>query len=224
MPLTPEKSEFVRFLLEAGVLRFGRFVGKSGRRMPYFIDAGRYRSGRQLDELGERYARLLVESLGRGFDVLFGPAYKGIPLVVATAMRLARRGVDVGYCFNRKEAKDHGEGGNLVGHRLKDGDRVVIIEDVTTAGTSIHETVPLLRAAADVELVALTVSVDRQERGRGSESALVELERAYGLRTLPLITVEEILEHLREHPLPDQPRIEGELEAAILEYRARYGA
>src|SRR3954462_1972747 len=167
-----DTASFVRFLLESEVLRFGNFTAKSGRQTPYFFDAGRFGRGSQLERLGEFYAQRLLEALPGGFDVLFGPAYKGIPLCVATSMALARRGRDVGFCFNRKEAKDHGEGGVLVGHRLKDGDRVVIIEDVTTAGTSIRETVPLLKAAAKIELTALVVSVDRMERGTGHRSAL----------------------------------------------------
>jgi orotate phosphoribosyltransferase len=224
MSLDQREIELIHFLVGAGVLRFGDFTGKSGRRMPYFLDAGRYRSGHHLEELGRRYADRLEQALGDGFDVLFGPAYKGIPLVVATAMHLARRGRDVGYCFNRKEAKDHGEGGVLVGHRLRDGDRVVIVEDVTTAGTSIHETVPLLRAAADVRLVSLIVSVDRQERGSGTASALSELAETYAMQTLSLLTIDQIVGYLRQHPVDGRQLIDAKIDAAIDAYRQRYGA
>src|SRR5215510_4663092 len=197
-----ETASFVRFLIDSGVLRFGNFTAKSGRQTPYFLDAGRFGRGSQLERLGEFYAQRLREALPGGFDVLFGPAYKGIPLCVATATALARRGRDVGFCFNRKEAKDHGEGGVLVGHRLKDGDRVVIIEDVTTAGTSIRETVPILRAAANVKLVGLIVAVDRQERGQGQLSALKELAQEYGLRPLSIANIDQIVEQLRAPGAP----------------------
>jgi len=217
-----DTSSFVRFLLDSGVLRFGNFTAKSGRQTPYFFDAGRFGRGSQLEQLGEFYAQRLLDALPGGFDVLFGPAYKGIPLAVATSMALARRGHDVGFCFNRKEAKDHGEGGVLVGHRLADGDRVVIIEDVTTAGTSIRETVPILRAAARVELVGLIVAVDRQERGQGSESALQEIAREYGLRALSIASIDQILEQLRAPGAP-ATLLTPELEARIREYRRTFG-
>ena len=217
-----DTAAFVRFLLESEVLRFGRFTTKSGRQTPYFFDAGRFGRGLQMERLGDFYAERLLAALPGGFDVLFGPAYKGIPLAVATATALARRGRDVGYCFNRKEAKDHGEGGVLVGQRLKDGDRVVIIEDVTTAGTSIRETVPVLRAAAKIELVALIVAVDRKERGQGTESAFSELAREYGLRAFSIADIDQIVEALRQ---PGAPAIlTAELEASLREYRQKYGA
>ncbi len=219
-----DSAEFIRFMLDSGVLRFGSFTTKSGRQTPYFLDTGRYGRGSQADRLGEFYAERLLATLGDGFDVLFGPAYKGIPLAVATAMALSRRGKDVGFCFNRKEAKGHGEGGVLVGHPLADGDRVVIVEDVTTAGTSVRETVPLLRAAANVQLVALIVSVDRQERGQGSRSALVELATEYKLRALSLVTIDEIVDHLRRHEVGGKKLITPELDVAIRAYRDKYGA
>ena len=218
-----DSAEFIRFMLDSGVLRFGSFTTKSGRQTPYFLDAGRYGRGSQADRLGEFYAERLLATLGDGFDVLFGPAYKGIPLAVATAMALSRRGKDVGFCFNRKEAKDHGEGGVLVGHPLADGDRVVIVEDVTTAGTSVRETVPLLRAAAKVELVALIVSVDRQERGQGEGSALTELGEEYAMKALSIVSIDEIVEHLRQHDVAGKRLITPELDVAIREYRKKYG-
>jgi orotate phosphoribosyltransferase len=215
--------DFIRFMLDSGVLRFGSFTAKSGRQTPYFLDAGKYGRGSQADRLGGFYADRLLAELDSEFDVLFGPAYKGIPLVVATAMALSRRGKDVGFCFNRKEAKDHGEGGIFVGQQPKDGDRVVIVEDVTTAGTSIRETVPLLRSAARIELVALIVAVDRQERGQTQKSALAELGEEYGMKTLSIVTIDEVVAHLRAHPPAGRPLITPELDQAIREYRAKYG-
>ena len=216
--------DFIRFMLDCGVLKLGSFTAKSGRQTPYFLDAGRYGRGGQLARLGAFYAERLLATLGDDFDVLFGPAYKGIPLVVATAMALAERGRDVGFCFNRKEAKDHGEGGVLVGHRLADGDRVVIVEDVTTAGTSIRETVPLLRAAARVELKALIVSVDRQERGQGERSALVEVGAEFGFATLSIVNIDQIVDYLRQNDVDGRKLITPELDAAIRAYRLQYGA
>jgi orotate phosphoribosyltransferase len=217
-------ADFIRFMLDSGVLKLGSFKTKSGRMSPYFLDAGRYGRGAQLARLGSFYADRLLETLGDGFDVLFGPAYKGIPLVVATSMALAERGRDVGFCFNRKEAKDHGEGGVLVGQPLRDGDRVVIVEDVTTAGTSIRETVPILRAAAKIELRALIVSVDRQERGQSEQSALAEVGAEFGMTTLSIVNIEQIVGHLRHNDVNGQRLITPELDAAIAEYRRTYGA
>jgi len=222
--VSQQTADFILFMLESGVLKFGDFKTKSGRQSPYFLDAGRYGSGTEIDRLGGFYAEHLLGRLEAPFDVLFGPAYKGIPLCVATAMQLARRGKDVGFCFNRKEAKDHGEGGILVGHALKDGDRVVIVEDVTTAGTSIRETVPLLRAAAKVEIVALIVSVDRQERGHGGVSALSELRAEYGFETLSIVNIDEIVSYLRSQPVDGRQLITPELDLAITAYRKQYGA
>jgi orotate phosphoribosyltransferase len=217
-------TEFIRFMLDADVLKLGSFKAKSGRQTPYFLDAGRYGRGAQLARLGAFYADRLLATLGNRFDVLFGPAYKGIPLVVATSMALAERGHDVGFCFNRKEAKDHGEGGVLVGKRLSDGDRVVIVEDVTTAGTSIRETVPLLRAAAKVELTGLIVAVDRQERGQTERSALAELGAEYGFATLSIVTIDQLVLYLRHNDVNGRRLITPELDAAIQSYRQAYGA
>jgi orotate phosphoribosyltransferase len=219
------QREFVEFMVAADVLSFGDFTTKSGRPTPYFVDAGRYRTGRQVARLGRYYARAVVDAFGDGVDVLFGPAYKGIPLAVTTAIALAEdHGRDVAFCFDRKEAKDHGEGGVLVGHPLRDGDRVVIVEDVTTAGTSIRETVPVLRAAADVELVGLVVSVDRRERGtRGGVSALEEVGEEFGLATTAIVTIDDVVAHLRDHEV-DGRRVLGEDDLArIAAYRATYG-
>ncbi len=189
------KRDFIDFMIDCEVLTFGDFVTKSGRPTPYFVQTGKYRTGGQIRRLGEFYADAIQSNFGADFDVLFGPAYKGIPLAVETAGALAARGQDVGFMFNRKEAKDHGEGGVLVGHPLADGDRVLIIEDVTTAGTSIRETVPILQAAADTSLAGLIVSVDRMERGTGDKAALVQVSEDFAMPTCAIVTVQEIIEH-----------------------------
>jgi orotate phosphoribosyltransferase len=192
------QREFLDFCVRAEVLLFGDFTTKSGRKTPYFVNTGRFRTGAQLARLGQWYARAILERFGTEFDVLFGPAYKGIPLAVAAGVALARdHGKDAGVVFNRKEAKDHGEGGMLVGHEPRAGDRVVIVEDVTTAGTSIRETLPLLKAAADVVPLGLVVAVDRGERGpSGAGTALAEVGREFGLTTTAIVTVHDVIEHL----------------------------
>lgn len=189
------KQQFIDFMVDVGVLTFGDFTTKSGRKTPYFVNTGLYRTGSQLSQLGRFYADA-VESSGIECDVLFGPAYKGIPLVVATAMELHNRGRDVSFCFNRKEAKDHGEGGSLVGHKLQDGERVLIIEDVTTAGTSIRETVPILKGTANISLAGLVVSVDRREKGTGELSALAEIAKEFDMPTHSIVNVYEVMEHV----------------------------
>lgn len=218
------KEEFIEFMVRANVLTFGEFTTKSGRKTPYFINTGRYGTGSQLAELASFYAAAIEQSLGWNFDVLFGPAYKGIVLAVATAIECNRRGHDVAFCFNRKEAKDHGEGGVLVGAPLVDGTRVLIIEDVTTAGTSIRETVPLLQARADMKLSGLVVSVDRQERGAGARSALDELEASFGFKTFAIVTIDEILQYLRGRAIDGEIVLTEERYREALAYRERYGA
>lgn len=223
--VSPAQAAFIDFMCESGVLTFGDFTTKSGRKTPYFVNTGLYSTGAQMATLGDAYAEAALERFGGGFDVLFGPAYKGIPLVVATAAALHRReGRDVPLVFNRKEAKDHGEGGVLVGHRLQDGDRVLILEDVTTAGTSIRETVPLLCAAAKVEIAGLLVSVDRMERGpSGDGSALSELSVEFSMPTAALVDLDAIVGHLA--PGGGSPHALGadQIEA-IGRYREQYGA
>jgi orotate phosphoribosyltransferase len=219
------KTDLIEFMVRCDVLRFGDFTAKSGRKTPYFFDAGRFGTGAQISTLARFYARAIVEQLGIDHDVLFGPAYKGIPLVVATAMTLhERHGRDVPFCFNRKEAKDHGEGGVLVGHRLRDGDRVLIIEDVTTAGTSVRETVPILQRAARAQVVGLLVAVDRMERGTGAQSGLQELADAYGLRTCALVTIDDIMTHLLNRPIDGRVVLDDAVHARLLAYREEYGA
>jgi orotate phosphoribosyltransferase len=196
--VTTADPAFVDLLVRADVLSFGDFVTKSGRPTPYFANFGNVRTGAHIAELGRFYADRITEVFGDGVDVVFGPAYKGIPLAVATASALASvHGRDVGFAFDRKEAKDHGEGGSLVGHRLRDGDRVVIVEDVTTAGTSVRETVPKLRAAADVDVIGLVIGLDRRERGpSGGTSALDGLAAEFGLVGTALASIEEVVDLL----------------------------
>ncbi|MEZ6061165.1 MAG: orotate phosphoribosyltransferase [Planctomycetaceae bacterium] len=216
------KRDFIRFMVRARVLTFGDFTTKSGRRTPFFINTGRYRTGAQMNALAGYYADA-IRAQGIEFDFLFGPAYKGIPLVVAIAMELSRRGTDVPFCFNRKEAKDHGEGGSLVGHNPSAAERVLIVEDVTTAGTSIRETVPLLKSAADVRLAGLVVSVDRMERGLGDRNALTELRDQFTMTTFAIVTIEEIAEFLRGREVDGQVVVTEELYNQIQAYRRQYG-
>jgi len=219
------QRDFIEFMVRSGVLTFGDFVTKSGRRTPFFINTGHYDTGGKMARLGAFYAQALVERLPGGFDCLFGPAYKGIPLAVATAMALAERhGLDVPFAFNRKEVKDHGEGGGLVGRKPRDGDRIVIVEDVTTAGTSVRESAELLRAAARVELTGLIVSVDRQERGQTERGALAELRDAFGLQAFAIVTLAEIVEHLRHRPVDGRIVLNDRILESIDQYRASYGA
>ena len=222
--MQPYKQAFIDFMVRSGVLTFGSFVTKSGRTTPFFINTGRYRTGGQLAQLGKFYAEALVARLGGDFDVLFGPAYKGIPLVVTTALALFEAHArDVSYCFNRKESKDHGEGGVLVGEQLSDGQRVVIVEDVTTAGTSLRETIPLLQAAAKIRLAGLVVSVDRQERGTGELSALAEIEATHNMPVFAIVTIDEIVESLRGRPVDGEVRIDDATYDRIRAYRREFG-
>lgn len=222
--LAPYKQEFIEFMVETEVLTFGDFVTKSGRNTPYFVNTGRYRTGAQLTRLAGYYAQAIAPQFGEDFDVLFGPAYKGIPLAVAIAMELARRGGrDVPFCFDRKETKDHGEGGKLVGHPLADGDRVLIVEDVTTAGTSIRETVPKLRAAADVRLTGLIVSVDRMERGTGEKAALVEIAETWSMKTCAIVTIEEVMAYLHGRDVQGRVPIDDPTYERMQAYLQEYG-
>ncbi len=218
------KRDFIDFMVRSEVLTFGDFVTKSGRNTPFFINAGRYRTGEQLARLGEFYAAAIQQTWPDRVDVLFGPAYKGIPLVATASVALAAQGRDLGYCFNRKEAKDHGEGGSLVGAPLHDGDRVLIVEDVTTAGTSIRETVPIMRASADIDLAGLIVSVDRQERGTGERSALDEIAEEFAMPTRAIVTLDEVVEHLADREIDGKVVLDGPTVERIDAYRAEYGA
>ena len=218
------KREFIEFMVGAGVLTFGEFITKSGRRTPYFINTGLYSTGEQLARLGEFYAAAIIDQWPGPITTLFGPAYKGIPLVAATSIALAAHGRDVGFCFNRKEVKDHGEGGALVGAPLGEGDRVLIVEDVTTAGTGVRETVPFLRSVAAVELAGLIVSVDRQERGTTARSALAELAFEFDMPTRAIVTLDEVVEHLHGREIDGQVILGDDMLAKIAAYRDEYGA
>ena len=218
------KKEFIEFMVRSKVLTFGDFTTKSGRKTPYFINTGNYRTGAQAAKLGEYYAACVQEHFPQPVDALFGPAYKGIPLSVACAIALYNRyGRDVNYCFNRKEAKDHGEGGVLVGYPLKDGDRVVIIEDVITAGTAMRECLPILRGIADVEIAGLVVSADRMDRGKGELSAIQEIKEEYGIDTYPIVTVREIIETLHNVPVDGKVILDDEMREKMETYLKEYG-
>ena len=210
------KKEFIEFMIDCNVLKFGDFVTKSGRKTPFFVNTGFYRTGSQLKRLGEYYAQAIHDHFGFDFDVLFGPAYKGIPLSVAATIAISEKyDKDIRYCSNRKEVKDHGDKGILLGSPIQDGDKVIIIEDVTTAGTSIQETLPIIKAQGDVEVGGLVVSVDRMERGQGEKSALTEISEKYGMKTTAIVTMEEVVEHLYNKPYKGKVIIDDKLKAAI---------
>ncbi|NBJ91667.1 orotate phosphoribosyltransferase [Parablautia muri] len=219
------KKEFIEFMIDCQVLKFGEFTLKSGRKSPFFMNAGGYVTGAQLEKLGEYYAKAIHDCYGLDFDVLFGPAYKGIPLSVATTMAISRLyGKEVRYCSNRKEVKDHGDTGILLGSKLKDGDRVVIIEDVTTSGKSIEETYPIIKAQAQVELKGLMVSLNRMEKGQSDKSALLEIKEKYGFDTNAIVNMQEVIEYLHNKPYKGQIYIDDKLKEAIDAYYEQYGA
>lgn len=218
------KQEFIEFMVECKVLKFGDFTTKSGRKTPFFVNTGFYRTGSQLRKLGQYYAKAINEKYGTDFDILFGPAYKGIPLSVTTAMAIDELyGKEIGYCSNRKEVKDHGDTGILLGSPIQEGNKLVIIEDVTTAGTSIQETLPIIKAQGNVDIIGLVVSVDRMERGQGSKSALSEIEENYGIKTTAIVTMAEVIEHLYNKQINGQVIIDDKLKAAIDAYYDIYG-
>ncbi|MCR5626378.1 MAG: orotate phosphoribosyltransferase [Lachnospiraceae bacterium] len=219
------KQEFIEFMLSCNVLKFGDFTTKSGRKTPFFVNTGFYRDGAQLRELGKFYARAIEAKFGTDFDILFGPAYKGIPLSVATVMAFSELyGKEIRYTSNRKEIKDHGDKGILLGSPISDGDRVVIIEDVTTAGTSIRETLPIINAQGEVNVLGMCVSVDRQERGTGEKSALKEIEEEHGFQTTAIVTMADVIEHLTKVPVGGKIILDDHLKAAIDAYYEQYGA
>ena len=210
---------------DSNVLKFGEFTLKSGRKSPFFMNAGAYVTGSQLRRLGQFYAQAIHDNYGTDFDVLFGPAYKGIPLAVATTIAFSELyGRDIRYCSNRKEIKDHGDVGILLGSDLNDGDKVVIIEDVTTSGKSIEETFPILTAQANVDVVGLMVSLNRQERGKTQQNALAEIREVYGIETGAIVTMEEVVEYLYNRPYNGRVLIDDKTKAAIDAYYAQYGA
>ena len=220
------KQEFIEFMVDSDVLKFGEFTLKSGRKSPFFMNAGAYVTGSQLMRLGEYYAKAIHEKYGDDFDVLFGPAYKGIPISVVTAVAFSKLyGKEVRYCSDRKEEKDHGaDKGSFLGSSLKDGDRVVMIEDVTTSGKSMEETVPKVRGAANVEIVGLMVSLNRMEMGLGGKmSALDEIRETYGFPTNAIVTMEEVVEHLYNKECQGKIVINDEIKKAIDAYYEQYG-
>lgn len=219
------KQEFIEFMVDCQVLRFGEFVTKSGRKTPFFVNTGYYRTGEQLRRLGMFYAQTIRERFGLDFEVLFGPAYKGIPLSVAASIALSTQyGKEVRYCSNRKERKDHGDTGMLLGGPILDGDRVLLIEDVTTAGTSMREVLPLIKAQAPGALpIGLVVSVDRMERGSGHRSALDEISQTYKIKTAAIVTMQEVTEHLYNRPYKGRVIIDDQIRAAIDTYYETWG-
>jgi orotate phosphoribosyltransferase len=218
------KEEFIQFMVRSQVLTFGNFTTKSGRQTPYFINTGNYRTGRQIGSLGEFYARALHATLGSGFNVLFGPAYKGISLAVTTAIALDRLfHHDVLVSYNRKEAKDHGEGGSLIGHKPTAGDRLVIIDDVITAGTSVRESLSMLSAIPGITYAALAVSVDRMEKGPSGVSALAEVSRDHGMTALAIVTIEDIVACLHNREIDGRVVLDDAAKKRIDEYREKYG-
>lgn len=218
------KREFIEFMVESKVLKFGEFILKSGRKSPFFMNAGAYVTGSQLRRLGQYYAKAIHDCYGTDFDVLFGPAYKGIPLSVATTIAFSELyDKDIKYCSNRKEEKDHGDAGILLGSPIKDGDRVVIIEDVTTSGKSIEETLPIIKAQGNVEVVGLMVSLNRMERGKSEKSALKEIQELYGFRANAIVSMQEVVEHLYNKECLGQIVIDDNMKAAIDAYYEQYG-
>lgn len=212
------KESFIKFMVECGVLTFGDFTLKSGRKAPYFVNTGNYNTGAQLARLGEYYAQCIKEN-GVEADTLFGPAYKGIPLATACSIALFNKyNIDVNYAFDRKEAKDHGEGGVIVGRKMKDGEKVAIIEDVITAGTAIRTVLPLLKEQADVNITALIISVDRMEKGKGELSAVQEVKKDFGINVYSIVTMEDIIDAIKNDVIPGKEYLDK-----MTEYRAAYG-
>lgn len=211
------KQEFIKFMCDAKVLTFGDFVTKSGRNTPYFINTGNYNTGEQINKLGHFYAKCMEEN-NINANVLFGPAYKGIPLCVSVASSLYEKGKNINYCFNRKEAKDHGEGGIIVGYQLKDNDNVAIIEDVITAGTAIREILPILKKAANVNITSVIISVDRMEKGNNEKSAIQEVYEEFGIKVYPIVTINDIIDAIKNENIPGKEYLEK-----MLEYREKYG-
>ncbi len=219
------KQEFIEFMVDSNVLKFGEFTLKSGRKSPFFMNAGGYVTGTQLRRLGEYYAKAVHDNYGFDFDVLFGPAYKGIPLAVATTMAISELyGKDIRYCSNRKEVKDHGDTGILLGSKLQDGDRVVMIEDVTTSGKSIEETLPIIKAQGNVTVKGLMVSLNRMEKGQSEKSALTEIKEKYGFDANAIVNMQEVVEYLYNRPYKGKIYIDDTIKAAIDEYYQQYGA
>ena len=212
------KEKFIKFMVDCGVLTFGEFTLKSGRIAPYFINCGNYKTGTQLAQLGEYYAECIHEN-NIPVDTLFGPAYKGIPLAVSAVVALSNKfNIDVSYCFDRKEAKDHGEGGMFVGKKLTDKEKVIIIDDVMTSGKALRESMPKLKAAADVDVTGMVITVDRMEKGTGDLSAVQEVNRNFGIMVYPIVTMEDIINAIKDGIVDGKEYLEK-----MLEYRNIYG-
>lgn len=223
------KKEFIEFMVRSNVLIFGDFITKSGRPTPYFVNTGNYKTGAQMAKLGEFYAKAIHDAFSDEkqdkIDALFGPAYKGIPLCVGAGISLYNNfNRDVAYCYNRKEEKDHGEGGSLVGYKLKDGDNVLIIEDVITAGTAIREVLPIIKNCGDVNIKGVFISVDRMERGLGDLSAVMEVEKNYGIKVFPIVTVLEIIDLLYNVEIDGKIIIDDNMREKMLNHIKMYGA
>lgn len=212
------KESFIEFMVNSGVLTFGDFTLKSGRKAPYFVNTGNYNTGAQLAKLGEYYAQCIIENNVK-VDTLFGPAYKGIPLAASCSIALSNKyTVNVNYAFDRKEAKDHGEGGVIVGKKMCDGEKIAIIEDVITAGTAVRSTLPLLKAQANVDITALIISVDRMEKGKGELSAVQEVKRDFGIDVFSIVTIEDIINAIKNDIIPGKEYLDK-----MLAYRTEYG-
>jgi orotate phosphoribosyltransferase len=215
----------MEFMVRSNVLTFGDFITKSGRKTPFFINTGNYKNGEQIAKLGEFYADSIVKQIGAEFDILYGPAYKGIPLCVSASIALYQKyNISKCFCFNRKESKDHGEGGILIGCRPDDNSRILIIEDVVTAGTSVRESIQLLKSIADVSLKALVVSVDRMEKGAGSKTALQEVKDEFGMEAYAIVTLQDIVEYLYNRPIDGKVVLNDEIREKISAYSRQYGA
>jgi orotate phosphoribosyltransferase len=219
------KKEFISFMIESGVLLFGDFITKSGRKTPYFINTGNYCTSYHIKKLGEFYAASIQENFSaEEVQVLYGPAYKGIPLTITTSMALGNEfNRDISFCFNRKESKDHGERGNFIGKKLENGDKIIIVEDVLTSGISVRESIAMLNKAAFVHIIGLVVSVDRMEKGRTQKNALKEIRDQYNIKTCAIVTLDEIIEFLHNKEINGKVYIDDEMKQKIDEYRVKYG-
>ena len=212
------KENFIRFMVDCGVLTFGEFTLKSGRKAPYFINCGNYKTGSQLEKLGEFYANCIIDNK-IDFETVFGPAYKGIPLAVSTVVALSKKyGVDSSYCFDRKEVKDHGEGGMFVGKALTDGEKVIIIDDVMTSGKALRESLPKLKSTADVNVTGMVITVDRMEKGQSELSAVQEAKRDFGINVYSIVNMLDIIDAIEKGIVPGKEYVDK-----MLEYRKTYG-
>ena len=216
------KNDFINFMTEAGVLTFGDFTTKSGRKTPYFVNTGGFKTGKHISTLGDYYADCIIQS-GEKYDALYGPAYKGITLAAATASSLYRNhGIDIPYFFNRKEAKDHGEGGVIVGYAFENKDSILMVEDVITAGTAVRETLPVIKQQADADVCGLIISVDRMERGAGEKTAIQEIKEEFGIETFPIVTVREIIEELHNTEIDGKIAIDDAMREKMEDYLKMY--